>query len=431
MKCKKCQKDLLEGAKFCPDCGEAVAENAITVDAIKDAVKTTVQTEIGAFDARLKKIEAMPVAAARGDVNVIVPKVYRGYKIHRQGLELREKFVKRPQIFQTLGNMANFDKFAEFLIDVKNALLGDLHSAQKLQKFVEEEKTAMAEGTDAVGGYLVPVEYEFDLVKLARDASFALQKCTVIPMSSSSLKLPSELTLPSVTWPGEAGQGSATNPTFGQVTLTAKKVMALTDYLSRELLSDSGVDIVSLLTEQIMYAIGLELDNQVLNGTGNPVSGVLTAAAGYSVVMATGSTSFSAVSANTVRDMIRKLSAADAAEAEFIYSKDIQYYIDTLKDTNGRYLYREPSGDRPAALWNRGIFESAKAPAESASAASTAFAVLGVWKKFYLGQRSGEMALSLDPYTKFDYDQVRFRLTQRWALAVARSTAFCRAITAA
>ena len=427
MKCKKCQKDLLEGAKFCPDCGTAVEQKELSIDAIKEAVKETVKAEVSPLEARLSKIEAMPAPSAVHDVNVIVPEVYRGYKVHNQGDALREKFAARPKHFRTLSDMKKFNEFSKFMIDVKAALLGDVHASQKLQGSVE--KTAMSEGTDAVGGYLVPVEYELDLVKLARDMSFALQKCTVIPMSRQVMKLPAELTLPTVTWPGEAAQGSATNPTFAQVTLTAKKVMVLTDYLSSELLSDSGIDVVGLLTEQIMYAIGLELDNQVLNGTGTPVSGVLTSASGYSVVMATGSTAFSSVNATTVRDMIRKLSASDAAVAEFVYSKDIQYYLDTLKDTTGRFLYREPSGDRPAALWNRGIFESSQAPAESASAASTAFIALANWKLFYIGQRSGEMALSIDPYTKFDYDSVRFRATQRWALAMARSTAFVRALT--
>lgn len=425
MKCKKCGKDLAAEAKFCPDCGEAVAKE-LTIDAIKDAVKDTVQSEISGLDERLKKIEAAPAPAFSTDVNIIVPKTYAGYKLHHQGEKIRERFRKMAAMCPTLSNMSNFDKFAEMIIDIKNALMGDVKSMQKLQ-----EKTAMAEGTDAVGGYLVPVEYEFDLVKLSRDASFALQKCTVIPMSSKTLNLPAELTLPTVTWPSEAGQGTATNPTFAQVQLTAKKVMALTDYLSRELLADSGVDIVSLLTEQIMYAIGLELDKQVLIGSGSPISGVMSATTVYSVVMGSGSTAFSSINADTVRSMIRKLSAADAAVAEFIYSKDVQYYLDVLKDSNGRYLYREPSGDRPAALWNRGIFESSQAPAESQSAVSTGFIALGNWKSFYLGQRSGEMALALDPYTKFDYDQVRFRLTQRWGLAIARATAFVKGVTAA
>lgn len=63
------------------------------------------------------------------------------------------------------------------------------------------------------------------------------------------------------------------------------------------------------------------------------------------------------MTADNIRSMIRKLSAIDSAVAEFIYSKDVQYYLDVLKDTTGRYIYREPSADRPAALWSRGVFE--------------------------------------------------------------------------
>lgn len=120
-----------------------------------------------------------------------------------------------------------------------------------------------------------------------------MQKCTVLNMSSKQLVLPAESSIVTTSWTDEAGTISASNPTFGQVTLTAKKLAGLTEGVSNELLMDSAIDIVGMLTEQFMYAIGQELDNQVLNGTGNPCSGVLTAASGFSVVMGAGSTNFS------------------------------------------------------------------------------------------------------------------------------------------
>ena len=267
-------------------------------------------------------------------------------------------------------------------------------------------------------------------MQLAREKTWALNNCTIINMGSDKCYLPKELTLVSTYWVSEAGTITATNPTFAQVELDSKKLCGLTSGISVELLQDQQLDIVSMLTEMFGYAIALELDNQVLNGTGDPVSGVLTAAAGYSVVMGTGSTSFSAVTCDNIRNVIRKLSSVDSVNGTFVYSKDIQYYIDVLKDSQNRYIYRDPSGDRPAALWNRPIIEASNAPLESDSAADTAFLAFGDWKKFYIGRRLAPTALEADPYTNFATALIRYRLISRWAFAIARSTAFCRLMTA-
>jgi len=445
-KCPHCGKDVTDAnATLCPHCQKAllapVLDKAMMTEAVKEAVaplKTSLDAldakvkAIETIDARVKAIEIMPAYKAFNINAGVTTENYRGYKLADQGEKLREKFASRPNWFRTLSNGDKFTEFAKFMLDVKDALLGDVAVQMKLQEAARAAKASnLVEGTAGLGGYLVPVEYQMDLIKLAREASFALQKCTVIPMSTLQVKLPAEATLVSAYWANEAAAPTASNPTFDQITLTAKKLGCLTAGISTELLADSAMDIVSMITEQMMYAQGQELDNQTLNGTGSPWSGVLSAAAGYSVVLGTGSTSFSAINADNVRNLIRKLSAIDSANGQFIYSKDIQYYIDILKDTTGRYIYREPSGDRPGALWNRPVFESAQAPAESASAVSTAFVAFGDWRYFYLGRRMGDMAFSADPYTNFTTDLVVFKAITRWGGSIARSTAFARLVTAA
>lgn len=434
-KCPHCGKDIADKeAKFCPHCSKSLTESPISKDVVVNAVREAVaplNTELESLKSKIAAFEKSP-ANKFFNVNAgVTTEKYRGYQLADQGEKLREKFAARPLYYKTLSKADTFTNFAKFMLDVKAALCGDIQAIMQLQSAAAAFKASdLAEGSDSLGGYAVPPEYQMDLLKLVREDSFLLKKATVIPMKSNTLKMPSEASLVSVTWEDEAAAIDEQNPTFGQVVLTAKKLAGLTSGISSELLQDSGVDIVGMITEQFLYAIGQEYDNQGLNGTGSPCSGVLTAAAGYSVVMASGSTAFSSVNADVIRNMIRKLSAKDAAVAEFVYSKDIQYYIDTLKDSNGRYLYREPSGERPAALWNRGIFESAKAPGESDSGVSKGFIALGNWKQFYVGQRIGAMAFASDPYTKFANDQVRFRAIVRTALKIARSSAFVRAVTA-
>ena len=443
-KCPYCGKEIKADAQECEHCKKSLETvNAMTkavaesVAPLADAVKTAgdkvkeVETSVKSIDERLKKLEAAPASTLKGAPAIVVPEVYKGYKLHEQGEELRYKFKAKKDWFKVLSQDEHFDGYVKFLIDFVKATVFKDHDAHRTLKALVQ-KTGLEEATGSAGGYLVPVEYQRDIIKLAREMSFALQKCTVIPMSSNSMKYPAEASLVSVYWVGEKTAPTKSDPSFGQVTLTAKKMMGLTNEIPSELLGDSLVDLPALLTEQFAYAIGQEYDNQVLNGTGDPVSGILTAAAGYSVVLGTGSSNFSAVTADTFRSMVRKLATPDAVNAEFIYSKDIQYYVDSLKDSQGRYIYRAP-GDpaAPGKLWSRGVIESAQAPAEAASGASTAFAALAFLKLFLIGIRQGAMTLDVDPYYKFDSDQVRFRMINRAALAMARSTAFVRAITAA
>jgi HK97 family phage major capsid protein len=410
----------MEPAEIKKQLDEGFAGVKTHVDTKVDGISSEVKT----LSERLEKIEKSPIITAP-NLNFKFEKNYKGYDMEEQGgiLEDLAARSKNPKRFKTFSNPEKMYSFKKWMIDALKAMRGDMKTAMEL-------KAAMAEGTDSLGGYLVPIEYQWDLVLLARDISFLLQQATVLTMSEMSLKLPAEASLVSVNWIDEAGAITASDPTMGQVVLTAKKLAGLTTAMSNELLADSAIDIVSMLSKQFSYAIGMELDNQALNGTGAPVSGVLTAAAGYSAVLGSGSTSFSAVTFDACRSAVRKLASADAAVASWVYSKDVGYYLDTIKDTLGRPIYREPAGDRPAALYNRGIFESAKAPAESASGTGKGFMVLGNWANFYVGRRRGDMTIDVDPYGSFANDGTRFRVVTRWGLAMARSTAFCRIVTA-
>lgn len=432
-KCKHCNKEMAEGAQFCPHCGKSINEAPVekSIEAIKTAVKETVQGElkpikesVEAVDTRLKAIESLPLRSGTKGSGVISTEKYRGYKLFDQGERIREKFVKNPERFRILSDEGSFNKFSKFMLDIKAALTGDLKAQQMLQEAQQKASDMGEDVSDALGGYAVPVEYEPDLIKLATESSFLLQEATVIPMGSKTRKYPTELTQMGVTWEDEGGTIDGQNPTLGQVTLTAKKLAGLTSSISSELIADSSFDIVSWLVEQFTYAMALEVDNQALNGTGAPCSGVLTAAAGYSVVMSL--SNFSSISADDLSLMISKLADSDAAQAKFVYNRLIQHYIRTAKDTYGQYIWQRPSEGRPGTIWETPYIQSSKAPSSTAS--STAFLALGNWKGFYVGLRQG-MSFAADPFTAFATDEIRFRAIKRVALSIARSAAFVRLVT--
>lgn len=407
---------------------DGIEEYSQKVKATVDEAVKPVSESVEKLGERVEKIEKLPIADKQVNSNFISEK-YRGRELGNMGRGLAELAAKHPGRYAIFGNPEKLHEYKKFMVDVALALgKGDQQAKQRLYEI--SQKVGLNEATGSQGGYLVPTEYEWDLIQLVREDSFLLREATLIPMSSNQLVVPKEATLAAVYWVAEGADKTESDPTFGQLTLTAKKLVGLTNPMSDEFLEDAAVDIPTMLTEQFRYAIQQELDNQALNGTGDPVSGVLTAAAGYSVVMGAGSTAFSSVVAETFLNAIRKLAASDAAVAKWVFGKDVNYYVGAIKDSTGRFIYSDPSAGIPATLWGRPVIQSSQAPDEADSGTGKGFAVLGNWKQFYVGVRKGTFTLESDPYSYFKKDQTRFRLVTRWALAIARSTAFVRIVTA-
>lgn len=375
---------------------------------------------------RLEKIERTPIIERAFNINTKTTEKFMGYKVSKQFAKFRDQTIKDAS-FESLKSEEKIDEFSKFMIaTIKAAKDKDQEAKQYLHDFYAKTSLYGASGT---GAYLVPDEYLWDMCMLARNATFALRECSVIPMSSDQMYLPSELTLASVAWTTkDTGQMSAGEPTFSQVSLAATRLDGIAT-LSNELLNDSAMDVVSMLSEQFGYAVAYELDNQVLSGTGSPVSGLVTAAAGYSVVFGTTSTNFSAVLATDFSTAIYKLEQGDTQNARFIINKIGLHYVRTLKDSNGQFIFAHPGAGVPGTIWEYPYFTSEKIT--NTSAISTALAVFGNFKKYYIGRRLSAGSLDVDPYGKFDYYQTRFRIVSRWALACGRSTAFVRIMTAA
>lgn len=405
---------------------EALAPVAKEVKDVSTKV-STIEKDTNDLKARLEKIERTPLVKESINVNTISD-TFKGYKLSKQLGRFRDMAAKDAHTFEVFGNEEKANEYAKFMIAfIKARVHNDADAKAYLSEFYQ--KANLAEGATATGGALVPDQYVWEMCMLARNATFALRECSILPMSTDQMYVPAELTLASVAWTTpETGQMTAGEPTFAQVSLAAKRLDGIAT-ITNELLNDSAVDIVSILSEQFGYAVAYELDNQVLSGTGTPVSGLTTAACGYSVVMASGSTNFSAVTANHFSEAIYTLTSGDLANARFIINRIGLHYARVLKDSNGQYIFAQPGAGVPGTIWEYPYFMSEKIT--NTTAVSTALAVFGNFKKYYIGRRLAAGSLDVDPYGKFDYYQTRFRIVSRWALAVGRSTAFVRVMTAA
>ncbi len=142
---------------------------------------------------------------------------------------------------------------------VKGMATGDWTGAK-------DEQRAMAEGTIAGGGAMVPSPLAADIIDLARNKSVVMQAgARTIPMESSTLNI-ARITQDGVgQWLAEAAGSTSTDMVFDRVLLTARTLVAVAR-VSIELVEDANVDAV--ISSAFAKALAIQLDYAGLRGAG-------------------------------------------------------------------------------------------------------------------------------------------------------------------
>ncbi len=347
-------------------------------------------------------------------INKIEKKIFGGMK-EVEGLEGKEKMAK------FIKAVYNRDK------EMAAAIVG---------------KTAMTEGTDSQGGYLVPEEFRAEIVRLAEDFGIVRKLCRVIPMKRDTLNLPKITSSVTVYWPGEATAGTVSQPVLGQVQLLSKTLVGLTP-LSNELLEDADVDTVTLLVELFAEAISGEEDNQGLMGSGSPFTGVMAESGTTVVTMTSGKDTFAELDADDLRDLISGVKPLALIGAAFYMHRTVWAIVQKLKE-NSQHIasFANPivSGDASKAtgivgyIWGYPVYLSDKMP--TTTAVSTKFILFGSLRFAYLGDRK-QMTVAVSEEATigstnlFESNMSAVRITERIAFKVALASAFSILKTAA
>ena len=162
--------------------------------------------------------------------------------------------------------------FGDFLLSVKR---NDTTRLGKVYK-------AMTEGSGAAGGYLVPEEFQAQLLEAAGETAIIRPRATVINVGTDAGKIPSldQYSTPTAGvgetafaggikggWAAEGSAGSSTDAAFKQIEYNIKKLAAYTT-VSNELLADSSMSIDSLLSRLFGTAVSAIEEMSFLRGSG-------------------------------------------------------------------------------------------------------------------------------------------------------------------
>jgi HK97 family phage major capsid protein len=343
----------------------------------------------------------------------------------------------------TAEEQAQYDRINED-IDARSQKIEDLRAAEMRAKDIEasmidapevREVAAARRGSDfdtlrkLVSGEIRSATFERRDLNKSDDSSLLPQTfydvlqeklVTVGPMLDGSvvtllntatgedIKVPVESTRPLGTAINEGTTIVALDPTFTSLTLKAQKVAALT-IVSREILTDSGIDIPSYLARTLGTSVGIKANNLLTVGTGtNEANGIVTAA-GSGI---TGSTAVSgAFSADNLIDLAHSVDGAYVRlGAGFMMRRTSMGALRKLKDTAGNYLYVPAATvGAPDVFMGFPIIENPDVAATALGAKSVLFGWFG---SYHVRQVGGiEIARSDDAY--FESDEIGFRVTLR------------------
>lgn len=266
-------------------------------------------------------------------------------------------------------------------------------------------ENVLSEGTDADGGYLVPEEFEHQIIDGLQEANVIRSIAKTIT-TSAERKIPVAATHSVAQWTLENGQYKESNPTFAQKSIDAFKLTDLVK-VSTELLQDSYFDLESYIAQEFARAFGVAEEEAFCVGTGtNQPTGIFTANGGTVGVKTTGA----AISTDNILDLIYSLSSPYRRNAKFLMNDATIGALRKLKDNNGAYLW-QPSlqAGEPDKLFGYSLYTSPYAPNVAAGALAVAF---GDFSNYWIADRMGRSVQRLNELYAGN-GQVGFIATER------------------
>ncbi len=248
----------------------------------------------------------------------------------------------------------------------------------------------LSESPDADGGYLVPEEFERQIIS-GLDEANVIRSIAKVITTHHNRKIPVAVGHSAATWTAENAAFTESNPTFGQKQIDAFK---LTDLIrvSVELLQDSEFDLEDYIANEFSRAFGAAEEEAFCVGTGtNQPTGIFTANGGTVGVTAASAT---AITVDEVISLVYALKSPYRRNAKFLMNDATVSFLRKLKDNNGAYLW-QPSvqAGQPDKLLGYDLYTSPYVPTVASGALAIAF---GDFQNYWIGDRAGRTVQRLN-----------------------------------
>jgi HK97 family phage major capsid protein len=258
-------------------------------------------------------------------------------------------------------------------------------------------------------GSPVPTSFYDQVILLARTVGPMLETSTILNTASGeNLQIPSLASYSVGTVTTEGNAIGESDPVFNSFrTLSAYKYSFLTQ-VSRELVEDAGIDILSFLAVQTGNALGFAINNGLTLGTGTVEPNGIVTRAGSAVT----GTSLNPTADNLI-DLVYSVDTVGRRlpGTGFQMNSSSIANVRKLKDNAGQYLFTPAlSADARDLLLGYPIFEN---PAMATAASAVKPVIFGNLPSYYVRSVGGIKLDRSDDFA-FSNDLITFRATARY-----------------
>lgn len=260
------------------------------------------------------------------------------------------------------------------------------------QALSPDEYRQLVVGTDAKGGYLVPVEFERQLIDALQEENVIRPLVTKITTSGDHL-IPVVASHGQAYWTGEGAAYTESDEGFAQKSLGAHKLTALIK-VSEELLQDSAFDLQGYISREFARRIGVAEEDAMVNGlataTDRPKGILAQAQVGKETAAAT------AIAADEIIELYHSLKPPYRSRAVWVMNDNVVKAIRMLKvAADANYLWQPGlQAGQPDMILGRPVVVCSAMPATMAAGAKTI--AFGDLSYYWLATRSGIVFQRLD-----------------------------------
>lgn len=263
---------------------------------------------------------------------------------------------------------------------------------------------ALQVGTNSEGGFIVPTEFETQLVEVLQDIN-PLRDFVNVIATGSDRNIPIESSLGSATWTAEEAAYTESDAAFSQVVLSSFKLGTIVK-VSEELLEDAFFDVEGYLARNFGKRFGLAEESAFVNGDGSGKPTGIVGGSGLGVLAA----SATAITADELIDLYHSLSRPYRGTAVFMANDATVKAVRKLKDSNGVYLWQPGlQAGQPDMILGRELITSTAMPTMAINAKSVVF---GDMSCYTVADRSGSVLQRLNELYAAN-GQVGFRMRRR------------------
>ncbi len=333
------------------------------------------------------------------------------------------KEITLNKVYSKIKNFKNNDDafaFGSWAL----ACMGYKKSAQWCADNGIVTKAPNIEGSNSVGGFLVPEQMESQIITLREQFGVIRNHARVLPMTSDILRMPRRASNLTAAFVGEASTASESRETFDQVNLVAKKSMVLTRF-STELSEDTVINFADDLAGEMAFAQSKLEDQAAFIGDSTSTYGGITGlanAVGSAGVSTASATAFTAITLAQIQAAFALLPQyADNANAKIFCHKAVWNSVFL------RLAYVSGGNNAVDLLTGSGQLSFAGYPVVLCQAMNSttgngavAFHFGDMSQAVYFGdRRQTAIDFSNAALSAFEQDMLVYRATTRWDLVCA------------